>query len=365
MFKIAVRKITRLIAKPFWWVLKVFVASLLCNEGFRRSVYRYALRQKAKGRMSSFFGAENCYAKDWNDFFGKKTSLSMNQCLNRLLSGLDELSKESAMLLYDCRLMPASGAGIGIFNDVGDDLLPLFPLLQEEQNVLKTKENNYECPFILPKEADITHQVSDFGLCYLPDSVRASIRGRDIIDGGGCCGDSALSFSHYHPKNVYVFEPNPDSFSAMKEVIDANIGKIGGGGIVSVPLALSKDRCSLVLYSGGRFDGGATTDALAHRQNRYEVEAVSIDDYVREHSLDVGLIKLDVEGAESDVIDGALETIKSQKPVLLISIYHTPKDFFEIKPTLEQLGLGYHFMIRHIIYDNGFYEYVLLGWTES
>jgi hypothetical protein len=65
------------------------------------------------------------------------------------------------------------------------------------------------------------------------------------------------------------------------------------------------------------------------------------------------------------VIDGALETIKSQKPALLISIYHTPKGFFETKPTLEQLGIGCHYMIRHLTYRNGLCEYVLLGWTES
>ena len=42
---------------------------------------------------------------------------------------------------------------------------------------------------------------------------------------------------------------------------------------------------------------------------------------------------------------GAIETIKRDKPVLSISIYHTFDDFFNIKPWIENLNLGYKFKI--------------------
>ena len=61
--------------------------------------------------------------------------------------------------------------------------------------------------------------------------------------------------------------------------------------------------------------------------------------------MDVGLITVDVEGAEKDLLSGAIETIKSQKPMLFISIYHSVEDFFEIKPWIENLDLGYKFEI--------------------
>ena len=44
-------------------------------------------------------------------------------------------------------------------------------------------------------------------------------------------------------------------------------------------------------------------------------------------------------------LKGAIETIKEQKPVLIISIYHNYSDFFEIKPMIENLNLGYKFRI--------------------
>ena len=76
-----------------------------------------------------------------------------------------------------------------------------------------------------------------------------------------------------------------------------------------------------------------------------KVEEVTVDQFVSENDLDVGLITIDVEGAEQNLLKGALDTIKSQKPLLFISIYHNVADFFEIKPWIQSLDLGYEFEI--------------------
>ena len=41
-----------------------------------------------------------------------------------------------------------------------------------------------------------------------------------------------------------------------------------------------------------------------------------------------------------------LNTIKNQKPVLAVAIYHTPEDFFDLKNELRRLNPDYKFMIR-------------------
>ena len=66
---------------------------------------------------------------------------------------------------------------------------------------------------------------------------------------------------------------------------------------------------------------------------------------MKENNIEVGLIKTDLEGFEQSFLKVALETIKEQKPVLIISIYHNYSDFFEIKPMIENLNLGYKFKI--------------------
>ena len=39
---------------------------------------------------------------------------------------------------------------------------------------------------------------------------------------------------------------------------------------------------------------------------------------------------MDVEGFEYNVIKGGLNIIKKNNPIMIISMYHTAKDFFEI-----------------------------------
>ena len=83
-----------------------------------------------------------------------------------------------------------------------------------------------------------------------------------------------------------------------------------------------------------------------------------------EHSLEVGLIKLDVEGAEPEIIQGALNTIKSQKPLLIIAWYHTPEEFYELKPYLESLNLGYKFKVRRSSLALPLTDTVLIAYQE-
>ena len=83
----------------------------------------------------------------------------------------------------------------------------------------------------------------------------------------------------------------------------------------------------------------------SEKNNVQKIKTVTIDNFVRENQLEIGLIKLDVEGFEQQVLKGAEETICQQKPILLISIYHNADDFFNIKPWIESLNLGYKFKI--------------------
>ena len=76
-----------------------------------------------------------------------------------------------------------------------------------------------------------------------------------------------------------------------------------------------------------------------------KVKMMTLDSYVKENNIEVGLIKTDLEGFEQSFLKGAIETIKEQNPVLIISIYHNYSDFFEIKPMIENLNLGYKFRI--------------------
>ena len=46
-----------------------------------------------------------------------------------------------------------------------------------------------------------------------------------------------------------------------------------------------------------------------------------------------------------DLLEGAVNTLKTQKPILEISIYHKISDFFDIIPWIANLNLDYDFKI--------------------
>jgi hypothetical protein len=90
-----------------------------------------------------------------------------------------------------------------------------------------------------------------------------------------------------------------------------------------------------------------------------------LDNFAQILKSDIGLIKLDIEGSELEAIKGALETIKKFKPILLISVYHRPEDFFFIKPLIDSLDLGYKFIIRKTSPFTITAETVLIGYVEK
>jgi hypothetical protein len=93
----------------------------------------------------------------------------------------------------------------------------------------------------------------------------------------------------------------------------------------------------------------ANTASLAHiLQEGVEIPIDTLDNLTK-NIPDVGLLKMDIEGAEYDVILGAIETIRRCLPVMLISIYHTPKEFFELKPLIDKISQGrYSFLVRQL-----------------
>ena len=234
----------------------------------------------------------------------------------------------------------------------------IFPCIDEvslfytrKADILTESEiqyKNYKIDGILPAHGMIVPEESVFhyhsGLKCLSANILDRIKNTDFIDGGAFIGDSAFTFVKYNPKRIFAFEPSDENFANMKKnislekfdelIIPVKKGVFSKTGNVSVS---GENLCFFI-----------DDENLNNAENKETIEVVSLDDFVEENNLNVGLIKLDVEGVESDVINGALNTIKKFKPVLLISIYHNPKDFFEIKPLIESLDLGYNFMIKKL-----------------
>lgn len=78
-------------------------------------------------------------------------------------------------------------------------------------------------------------------------------------------------------------------------------------------------------------------------------ELVKMDDLLKEK--EVSFIKLDIEGAEYNALEGARELIQKNKPKIAVCLYHRLQDFWEIPSILKQMVPEYRFYVRH--HQNG------------
>lgn len=180
--------------------------------------------------------------------------------------------------------------------------------------------------------------------CFMPELLLLEkYRKKDIIDAGGSFGDSAIILSAFTDEKVHVFEPTSKMFNLAKKTIEYN-GL--DDKIVLNKLALGDKHESQIIQVADDF---SSFNISSDEESTIETEVVNIetlDDYVARNEICVGVLKVDVEGYEEKLLDGAIRTITRDKPALILSIYHSSEQFFWIKKKIEDLDLGYTFKIR-------------------
>ena len=93
-------------------------------------------------------------------------------------------------------------------------------------------------------------------------------------------------------------------------------------------------------------DGIMGTDCSSNRTRRFP--CTTIDSLVRKLGLRrVDFIKLDLEGADCFALEQCTLTVKTFRPQLAVSIYHTWDDFVSIPTFLIQNAEDYLFFVRH------------------
>lgn len=181
-------------------------------------------------------------------------------------------------------------------------------------------------------------------MCILEQATLDKIQDKDIIDVGGFIGDSAIIFEReFTRKKVHSFEATKTNYNLMLKTLELNNSKR----IIPINKGLGAKEESLEISVMG--SGSTMNESVAKWYGATKIEQaeiITLDSYVEKHNIEVGFIKVDIEGFEQEFLKGAMETIKTQKPAMLISIYHNADDFFNIKPLIESWDLGYRFKIH-------------------
>lgn len=142
-----------------------------------------------------------------------------------------------------------------------------------------------------------------------------------ILDIGGNVGLMTLLFSKFlgNTGQVHTFEPEPRNFADLLENININQFK----NITLNQLAVSDKDAKLKFYLSNSINAG--THSLVYNNDLskefLEVTAIKADDYIRQNNIaKVDLIKIDVEGAELDVINGMDELLSRDTPILIVEL---------------------------------------------
>ncbi len=320
-----------------------YAQSLLAAENTANTIRREMNLFKRQSYLRKLYfhpGEREALAKLFSDAMNREDSA---QRFSALISGLDNESRNTVSDIIH---------RMGMIADGNKSLQDVYTQREQEEfvrmndefssKIVKLNDNLYYYNgYYLPvNQFDSSVFFTRYGIDKL--TTLDSVRNKHIIDAGGYVGDTALLFSSYTDKNIHVFEASPSNMDIIRETIRLN----HLDNIVPVSKALGEKSGTATFSLGERNSCNSLVERPGYNYpDHIEVPVVTLDDYVRENDLEVGLIKVDIEGGEQLLLRGAVETIRTQHPILLISIYHSANDFFEIKPMIEKMCGKYTFRI--------------------
>jgi FkbM family methyltransferase len=162
-----------------------------------------------------------------------------------------------------------------------------------------------------------------------------------IIDCGSNIGMSVLFFKFLYPKaTILAFEPNTPTFMALRKNVEENA-------LTHVTLeqkALCREEGKIKLYCDNQTPGQLGMSLQKRSFSHFEmVDAVRLSRYIER---DVDFLKMDIEGAEVQVLQDlvAHDKVKNIKQMVIEYHHHMDKNkdmLGQFLSVLENNGFGY------------------------
>lgn len=183
-----------------------------------------------------------------------------------------------------------------------------------------------------------------------------------IFDIGACDGYTSKVFKNiFKDARIFAFEPFPNSFELLKK----NVALLKN--VSAHQYALSNTMGTQEFFVNR---SKATNSLLPARdtnsfmddhvvfENNISVQTTTLDNFVNEHNInEIDILKLDVQGGEKLVFEGAKETLLNHKAKIIyceiwfIEGYHGQPLYHDVAHLLHQFGYV-PFGVYHIHYRN-------------
>ncbi|MBS7612448.1 FkbM family methyltransferase [Candidatus Bathyarchaeota archaeon] len=167
-------------------------------------------------------------------------------------------------------------------------------------------------------------------------------RGDVVFEGGSTIGEDTVRIAEIvgSEGRVFAVEPDPVNLKFLQMNVRGfrNVKVIGNG--------IWKCKGELYFYVEGTLSGSILISGEVIKRSKYiKIPVDSIDNMVRGEKVDI--IKLNIEGAEIEVLEGAKRTLKTVREVL-IAAHHIRNGEYTAKKVANILGSeGFHVKIVH------------------
>ena len=162
--------------------------------------------------------------------------------------------------------------------------------------------------------------------------------GNIVIDIGAYCGLTALAFAERVglSGHIYAFEPDPENFQALQ----TNVNKYSINNVTLENAAVWKTNGFIALQAEGTIS--SAIQVLAARENAtVNVKSINLSDYIIKNNINkLDLIKIDVEGAELEILSSSRDVLEKMHPRLVLETHmvHDHMTTDSCKKLLMELG---------------------------
>ena len=192
--------------------------------------------------------------------------------------------------------------------------------------------------------ADIDPYMQPKSASYL-DRALILPGGREVfVDAGAFGGQSSLAFQELclragqpAPRCV-LFEPEAFNYARLQKNLPLFVKEP-----ICFPLGLWREA------DGRSFTPGALSSSKIDPSGRAKIQVDALDAILQTlpELPPVTYLKIDVEGADLDVLIGARKTIEAHRPRIAVAIYHSDEHMLAIPEYLHALCPSYQFHVRH------------------
>jgi FkbM family methyltransferase len=175
---------------------------------------------------------------------------------------------------------------------------------------------------------------------YFPKDLWTSNNKEFFIDCGAFSGDTIKDFINKYDaafSKIIAIEPDPDNYKNLNKFIS------------TLPENINKKIFTYQTAAGEKtgevsFDISGTVASTITSESNIKVKCLTLDSLCE--GFEPTFIKMDVEGAESDILKGAQKIIKKARTIWAVCLYHRQTDLWRVPLYFNKLSDDYLFYLR-------------------